>query len=197
MYIPRHFAVTDRLEIVSFLEANAFGQLISTVDGKPFCSHLPFLVSGDGSRLIAHVARQNPQHNEIGGQLVLATFAGPHDYVSPSWYSAPGVPTWNYQAVHVYGQCSTFSDPVRLGELVETLADRYESGFARPWQASYESRMLEAIVGIDIAVTEIQCKYKLGQNRPEQDQRQVAAKLREAGSTLLADAMDRSRSLRG
>ncbi len=31
MYIPRHFEVTDRDEIFAFVEANAFGQLISTV----------------------------------------------------------------------------------------------------------------------------------------------------------------------
>ena len=72
---------------------------------------MPFLVSANGTKVLAHVARQNPQHAEIEGQEVLITLTGPHDYLSPSWYSGPGVPTWNYQAVHIYGQCRVINDP--------------------------------------------------------------------------------------
>lgn len=47
MYIPRHFAVSDRDEMFAFIEANAFGQLISSVAGRPFSTHMPFLLSAD------------------------------------------------------------------------------------------------------------------------------------------------------
>ena len=45
MYIPQDFEVTDRKEILAFIEANAFGQLISTVEGRLFSSHILFVVS--------------------------------------------------------------------------------------------------------------------------------------------------------
>ena len=190
MYIPRHFEVTDKEEIFAFIEANAFGQIISNVEGRHFSTHLPFLVSRDRTKIYAHLAKQNPQHAGIEGQEALITFEGPHDYVSPSWYSGPSVPTWNYQAVHVYGQCRVFNDLDKLKQVVECLTDKFESGFETPWQPEYKATMLSAIVGIEIIISEVQGKYKLSQNRPAQDRRQVAQQLKSAGSDKLAGAME-------
>ncbi len=194
MYIPKHFAVTDSDEIFAFVEANAFGQLISTVNGSLYASHLPFLVTQDRSTIICHLAKQNPQHLELDGQEALITLQGAHDYISPSWYGGPGVPTWNYQAVHIYGQCRVFHDAGRLKEVVEALAHQYESAFEGPWQPDYGAAMLNAIVGIEVHITDVQCKYKLSQNRPAQDRAQVVEKLKSLGSNKLAQAMERSAS---
>ncbi len=60
MYIPKHFEITDKSEIFAFVEANAFGQLISNVDGRLYSTHLPFLLSKDGSKITGHLALQNP-----------------------------------------------------------------------------------------------------------------------------------------
>ena len=103
MYIPKHFEVTDEDEIFAFIEENAFGQLISHVKGRLFSTHLPFLLSENRKKIVGHLAGKNPQQSELEGQEVLVSLEGPHDYISPAWYSSPGVPTWNYQAVHVYG----------------------------------------------------------------------------------------------
>ena len=189
MYIPAQFAISDRAEIFAFIEANAFGQLISTVDNRLFVTHLPFLVSGDRTRLFGHVARQNPQHLDLDGQEILVTFEGPHDYISPSWYGSPGVPTWNYQAVHVYGKCAVFNEPGRLAELVGRLTEKYESAFEVPWRPEYKATMLGAIVGIEILIGEVQGKFKLSQNRPDNDRLAVIKALEENGSTKLAAAM--------
>ncbi len=190
MYIPKHFEITGRDEIFSFIEENAFGQLISNVSGRHFSTHLPFLVSGDRTKVFAHLAKQNPQYTEIEGQEALITFEGPHDYISPSWYSEPGVPTWNYQAVHIYGQCKVFNDPEKLKKIIDCLTNKYESTFQNPWQPAYKATMLSAIVGIEIIISEIQCKYKLSQNRPVQDQKQIVQKLKNVGSNKLADATE-------
>ncbi|MBN8514251.1 FMN-binding negative transcriptional regulator [Accumulibacter sp.] len=192
MYIPRHFAVSDRDEMFAFIEANAFGQLISSVAGRPFSTHMPFLLSADRTSCIGHLARQNPQHGEIGGQQVLISLQGPHDYVSPSWYRSPGVPTWNYQAVHIYGRCRVFTDRQKLKSLVDALTARYESAFAKPWRPDYKASMLDAIVGVEVTVSEIQGKYKLSQNRSEEDRLQVIDALEKLGSTDLAAAMRRN-----
>jgi len=102
------------------------------------------------------------------------------------------IPTWNYQAVHVYGQCKVFKDPDELRELVGSLTSKYESAFARPWQPEYNAIMLGAIVGIEVVISEIRCKYKLSQNRSAQDQQQVIQQLKGAGSNRLARAMERN-----
>lgn len=191
MYIPKTFEITDPSVIFSFVRANAFGQLISTVEGRLFSTHVPFLVSSDNSMLLGHIAQRNPQALEIDQQEVLVTFQGAHDYISPSWYSSPGVPTWNYQAVHVYGNCKTFDETDRLKELVETLTVVYEAASPCPWAPDYNPRLLRAIVGIELKITDVQCKFKLSQNRSEQDRVQVIAQLKRKGSSELAEAMER------
>lgn len=191
MYVPEHFSVTDEDEVFAFIEANAFGQLISTVEGRLFSSHLPFEVSEDRKRLVCHLARQNPQHRELAGQEVLVTLQGPHGYISPGWYAAPGVPTWNYQAVHVRGTARVFDDPERLGAAVRALAQKYEAALPAPWRAEFDAARLGGIVGVDITIADIRCKYKLSQNRSAEDRARVIAALRALGEERLADAMAR------
>jgi transcriptional regulator len=189
MYIPRHFSITEQEEIFSFLDANAFGQLISITDSRPTSSHLPFLLSADRRFLNCHLARQNSHWQTLEDQQVLVTFQGPHDYISPSWYKVPGVPTWNYQALHIYGRCRIFEEPGAIATLVEALSRRYESGLDQPWEPEYGDTMLKAIVGVEIEIEELQCKYKLSQNRPTRDHQPVIDKLDELGSDSLARAM--------
>ena len=193
MYLPEHFTVSEQDEIFAFIEANAFGQLISIDEQRPFASHLPFLIAEDRKTLRCHLARQNPQWRHLGEQRVLITFLGPHDYISPSWYQNPGVPTWNYQAVHIYGRCRVFEEVAALAELVDTLSERYESGFEKPWKPQYREAMLKAIIGVEITIDEIQCKYKLSQNRSVADQQGVVDQLQQNGSQALAEAMRKTR----
>jgi len=192
VYVPKHFEVTDQDEIFSFIEANAFGQLISHVDGRLFSTHIPFLLSKDKRKIIGHLARQNPQHSELDGQEVLVTLVGAHGYISPAWYSSPGVPTWNYQAVHIYGECSVFCDAEPIKNVVEALTTKYEAGFEKPWQPDYKYSMLGSIVGIEVTINRIQCKYKLSQNRSFQDRVQVADQLNALGSSKLSEEMVRN-----
>lgn len=189
MYIPKHFSVSDWDEMIAFIEKNSFGQLISTVEGKLFSSHLPFEISADGAILVCHLARQNPQHLELEGQEVLVTFQGPHGYISPSWYAVPGAPTWNYQVVQVRGTCALFEESDLLKKSVETMAKQNESGFESPWQPDYDPKKLAGIVGVNIAISGIQCKYKLNQNRSSQDRSRVIERLNALGNKPLADAM--------
>ena len=189
MYIPKHFSISDTEEIFAFLDVNAFGQLISLVDQRLTVTHLPFLVSDDRKFLNCHLARQNSHWQSLKQQQVLVTFLGPHDYISPSWYRAPGVPTWNYQALHIYGRCRVFEEPDAIAGIVEALSQRYESRFESPWQPHYRDAMLKAIIGVEIEIEELQCKYKLSQNRPAQDQQGVIDRLEELGSESLVQAM--------
>jgi transcriptional regulator len=183
VYIPSHFRESDAATLAELIEANSFGTLITLGDGRPFASHVPFLYDRAERTLHAHVARANPQWQQLGGtREVLAIFQGPHGYVSPTWYEDPGVPTWNYAAVHVYGTAVALVDAAATGRHVEALAARFESGNPNPWTPSYDPKRLGGIVGIEIRITEIQGKLKLSQNRSAADRAGVIARLEATGS---------------
>lgn len=192
MYIPQAFSVSDQDEVNRFIRAHSFGQLISNTKGRITSTSIPFLYSETELKLIGHLARQNPQCRDLDGQEVLITFQGPHEYVSPNWYASPGIPTWNYQEVHVYGRGKLFNDQSSLRTLVEALTEKYEAQSNARWEDKYPEAMLDVIVGIEVDISDIQCKYKLSQNRPAEDQSGVADALERRGAEGLADAMKRN-----
>lgn len=192
MYIPKHFEIDDENVIAEFINANAFGQLISLHEGSIVSTHMPFLFDAQRSVLTGHLAKANPQWQEIDKQKVLVSLQGDHAYVSPSWYASAGVPTWNYQAVHIEGIAESFSDSEKLKTVVDSLTLQNESHYPEPWRPDYAATMLRGIVGIEIAITAVQCKFKLSQNRSEQDQRNVRQQLIKGGHQALAGAMNKS-----
>ena len=198
MYIPSHFRESDERVLAEFIDAYAFGTLVTIEQRAPFASHLPFLYDRDVRTLHAHVARGNPQWQHVAAQPdVLVIFQGPHGYVSPTWYAEPGVPTWNYTAVHVYGRARVLDEAAAIARHVEKLAARFESGSAAPWVPDYDPRRLLGIVGIEVAIGEIQGKFKLSQNRSAEDRTRVAARLEAFGtdeSTALAKLVAGDRS---
>jgi transcriptional regulator len=185
MYIPTAFRQTDRSELHRFIETHAFGLLVSTHDGEPFATHLPFLLERDAGphgALLGHLARANPQWRGLDGREVLAVFSGPHAYVSPSWYEAENVvPTWNYVAVHAYG---TFRLVEEGDELTRTLAATvavYEGARPQPWSldtgTDFFRKMAKQVVGFRIEVHRLEGKWKLSQNHPRERQEKVARAL--------------------
>ncbi len=91
--------------------------------------------------------------------------------------------------MHIYGHCRVLDDDAAVAEIVEALSERYESGFEAPWQPQYREAMLKAIIGVEITIDEVQCKYKLSQNRPAADYQGVVDQLDQMGSKPLAKVM--------
>lgn len=176
MYIPSPFRQHDDTRTRRVVADYAFGLLVTTdADGVPLASHIPFLShdSDDGWVLEGHVARPNEQSGAIReGARALAVFQGPHAYISPTWYQTPGVPTWNYDAVHVYGRLREVTGEA-AGSIVERLAARFEGGGPAAWTPSYPDKMLQGIVCFVMTDLEVQSKSKMSQNRPEADRRGV------------------------
>lgn len=192
MYIPDHFKETNLERITALIENYPFGMLVTAPDGPPFVSHLPFLfdnTTGAHGKLLGHMARANPQwqHLATGGK-VLVVFQGPHAYVSPSWYSSPGVPTWNYAVVHLYGKPRLIEDEAELTALLERLTNTYESNKQNPWEPKLSdersAKLLGMIVGFEIEITDVQGKFKLSQNRPAEDRQQVIEELSKSSDQL-------------
>jgi len=165
------------------------------------CTHLPFFVDGD--RLIGHIARANT-HWQAAPCDALVICAGAEAYVSPNWYPSKhatgrAVPTWNYETIHVRGRLTTFDDPQPLEAIVDRLSEVHESGQARPWKMGeaprdYLDALMRGIVGVEIAITGVQAKRKLSQDKPEADHAGVVAGLSASDDQrdrAVADAMQR------
>jgi transcriptional regulator len=189
MYTPQPFKISSDDEAKAFLQANRFGQLISMVNGRLFSTHIPFQLDEKGNKLRCHLAKANPQWKEIEKQEVLITFQGPHDYISPSWYESAGVPTWNYQAVHIYGSARTIEEPTELKKLVEEITEAFESQRQDPWNIEFSEKLLDAIIGIEIDIKEVQCKYKLSQNRSKTERVRITEELSSKDSSALSSEM--------
>ncbi|WP_313803994.1 FMN-binding negative transcriptional regulator [Cytobacillus sp.] len=201
MYIPKYFKVTNNDEIWDFAQNHSFGTIISTEQGKPIATHLPLGVNkkGDDYYITGHMAYGNPQWRTFETcEDVLVMFQGPHAYVSSSWYSHENVPTWNYQAIHMYGKASILDKNELIKELTRML-EKYEQNREKPvlWDKlppELLETQLKGIVGFKIKVEEIQAAYKLSQNRNETDYMNIIEKLQNEGnpnSKQMAELMEK------
>jgi transcriptional regulator len=186
MYIPTFTAVTDPALLHDLMRRFSFATLVTTHEGRPTATHLPFLVNPeDGAlgTLVAHMARANPQWRGFAdGNEALVIFQGPHTYISPSWYEETvSVPTWNYAVAHAYGVPRLITDAGRVREALRSLVDTHEEGFEKPWAMDlpedYLQRQLRAIVAFEVPITRLEGKFKLSQNRSTEDQRRVRDQL--------------------
>jgi transcriptional regulator len=208
MYLPQPFAEARLPELHRLVQEHPLGLLVThTSDGSLDANHLPFLLDereGPFGTLLAHVARANPLWREAGdGAEVLVVFRGAQGYVSPNWY--PGkqethryVPTWNYEAVHAHGRLRVRDDPKFVRGLLAWLTRRHEAAEPRPWKmgdapADFLDEELSHVVGIEIAITRLEGKRKLSQNRERRDFDGAVSALRERGQEALAAAMLQAR----
>ncbi|WP_409291024.1 FMN-binding negative transcriptional regulator [Peribacillus sp. SCS-37] len=189
MYIPKYFKVTDAGEIQEFVQANSFGTLVTAEKGNPIATHLPlgFHTEGKDSYITGHLAYGNPQWRTLeAGERVLAIFQGPHAYISSSWYDPENVPTWNYQAVHIYGK-AVIMDCQELKQELISMLEKYEKHRKNPilWETLspglLESQM-KGIVGFKMKAEEIQAAYKMSQNRHKTDYENIIDQLRLEGN---------------
>ncbi|OGB33778.1 MAG: transcriptional regulator [Burkholderiales bacterium RIFCSPHIGHO2_02_FULL_66_10] len=206
MYIPTAFEEHRPGELQRVLREHPLGALITQGPNGMDANHIPFeLVESTGSHgtLRAHVARANPVWREVpaDGADVLVIFQASEAYISPNWYpSKPEhhrhVPTWNYQVVHAHGRLRVMDDERFVRGLVARLTREHEqrSLQEKPWKMGdsapeFIDDLLQAIVGIEIEVTRLVGKSKLGQNREERDRLRAAAGVEALGNAQAAEAM--------
>ena len=205
MYVPKHFSVEDREAVVRFLRSEPFGALVSNERGMPVATHVPFVVLKTEPQLVlgAHIARANPQWQDIDGTDLLAIFQGAHAHISAAWYERPQdtVPTWNYAAVHCSGR-ARLAGAEQTRAILQQLIDEHEG--TAGWrmetaEPEYLERMQQAIVGIEIAVERIDAQFKYSQNRTAEDRARVIEHLAASDSAtarqLAADMIEYGKRL--
>lgn len=183
MYLPRAFVDEDLTRLQGVIQHSRLATLVTWGALGLQASHVPLLLDpeqGANGTLYGHLAKANPQCAELAsGAEALLIFMGEDAYISPSFYPSKAehgkvVPTWNYVAVHAYGQPEVFTDPQRLLKVVEGLTERHETGRPQPWKvadapADYLDSMLRAIVGFALPIQRLEGKRKLSQNRNAED----------------------------
>jgi len=177
IYTPKSFNQTNVSQLHEFIEKFNFATLITHHIGENYVSHVPILLDrnrGQLGTLIWHVAKINPQADAFPTTKTLCIFHGPHAYISPTWYKMhPSVPTWNYTVVHAEGiakQTNAEQLEKDLSRLVEHHEKNIELNSPYLIPENYKNKLIEHIVGFHMEITSIQGKFKLGQNRCEEDQ---------------------------
>ncbi len=200
MYIPNLYKNENPEELKSFIRQNGFAILVNTLENNLWATHIPLILSED-NKLTGHISRGNKQWRGFSNEgEVLAIFNGPHAYVSSSWYDHENVPTWNYIAVHVYGNIRIIEGAELLDSLRQ-LTDKYEAHSQKPvsvdtMSEKFLTREMRGVVGFEIAITKMEAAYKLSQNRDAKNHAAIIEKLEERNdpnSTAIANEMKKAR----
>ena len=193
MYQPAHdrFRVEDAAGYLAQLAAVVPAALVTLSSHGLLASTLPMVfhpAEGTSGLLRGHLARGNPQWRDIAPDVeALVIFDGPESYITPGFYetkrlTGKDVPTWNYTTVQVRGPIVLHDEPDWLLAHLRALVDRQEASRPEPWSvddppAGYIGTQAKAIVGLELAITSIDAKRKLSQNRLGADFRGVVAGL--------------------
>jgi transcriptional regulator len=203
MYVPAHFEESRPQALHALMTAHPFGTLVTHGKNGLDANHIPFDFDpalGPMGILKGHVARANPVWQDVAnGDEVLVIFRAGDAYISPNWYPSKHeahrqVPTWNYMVVHAHGRITIRDDERFVRGVVARLTRTHEAVQPDPWKmsdapAEYLDTMLKAIVGLEIEITRLEGKSKLGQNKEVRDIRGAGRALLAKGSTLIGEAM--------
>jgi transcriptional regulator len=195
MYVQDHFRVEDVPQMHALMRARPLAALISAGSAGLYASHLPTVLKEDGPYGVieCHLARANPHCKDLAeGNEALMIFQGPEGYITPGWYPSKAqhgkvVPTWNFAVVHAYGRPEVMQDKDWLRRHVGELTAQHERGEATPWALSdapdsYIEVMLRGIVGFRFAITRLEGKWKMSQNREMRDREGVVKGLGQRGA---------------
>lgn len=206
MYIPRHNEETRVPVMQAFMTAHPFATLVTLGAHGLFASHIPMIFEDDGSQfgvLRAHISRANTQWRDFSPTVdALAIFTGEDHYIRPSWYSENGehakqVPTWNYAVVHAYAPLRIIEDAEWLLAHVMRLTEIHEASSPAPWKVSdapkeFIQPLLRGIIGLEMPIKKLEGKWKISQNRTEQERNGVIdglTKLNTHNSLAMRDLM--------
>ncbi|HEY6771565.1 MAG TPA: FMN-binding negative transcriptional regulator [Solirubrobacterales bacterium] len=198
---PKH-AVTDEAVVRRLIAENPWATIVSHSADQLVASHYPILLDDraapDELTVVTHVGRPDERIHDLGGSEVLVIVAGPHGYISPSWYSegTMRVPTWNFSVAHCYG-VPEILDPDENLRVLTRLVEHFEREVDEPAYLDPEigARIAPGTVGLRIPIARFVCKVKMSQDKDDRSQQRVLDALRSPGpyeNPRVADEMDRA-----
>ncbi len=198
MYLPDRFRNSNHEFSRRIIERHPLATVVAVQNGEAVINHIPMILI-EGGRLIGHMARANPMWKQLDGAAVTAVFHGANSYINPVWYPEDDVPTWNYAVVHLRGRCRLIENYDGLIECLRRLASHMNQSESRPWKfwlpedLRGEDVLPQKIVGFEIEIEEIRAKFKLSQNRAQDEIRGAIEGLKsdrnDEQSSAIADLM--------
>ena len=138
MYPPPHHQSHDIEKMITVIKNFPLGMLVTAKEGKPFVTHIPFIYNETSKKLVAHIDRNNPQMETLTENAeVTVVFKGPDTYISPSVYTTPQLPTWNYIIVHITGNIQLINESGSRSK--QTMID-YDGVFGRRGTKIYSEK---------------------------------------------------------
>lgn len=173
MYPPPHHQTKDIQKMIAVLKAYPFAMLVSAEGNTPFVTHIPIVYNEATGKLVAHIDTQNPQVDTlVNGAQVTVVFKGPDCYISPSVYSTPQLPTWNYVIVHITGIIQLINDPEAAKKTMVAMTqflEQPEHKFKLEMDDPRMDRLINYIQAFDIEITNWEGKFKLSQDKNAAD----------------------------
>jgi transcriptional regulator len=207
MYSSNYFKAKENEDVIAFMQAHPFITLCSVnAVGQPIATHIPVLIEWRNGVCIlsGHVQRKTDHHVAMKhSQQVLGIFAGPHAYISASWYTPQNtVSTWNYTAVHAKGVLH-WKEEQWLRDFLSKLTlhferDPHSPALMKHMDEQYLHQLMSAIEGFEIEVTSLEHVFKLSQNKAVDTQQNIAQNLslqNDANSKATADLMKKELGL--
>jgi len=201
MYNPPRFESQDIDQAFQLMYQYPFATFISIANSEPIISQIPLSVKKVGAEIVivGHLARANPHSKYLDNAQCNAVFLGPHAYITPKWYAANDVPTWNYSTVHVKAQCSILKSYDETVDCLKTLRDQAEELWPSGWDFFIPEdlegeRLTKSIVAFQLKLQDVQFKNKLSQNRSADDKIGILQGLRgrpDEGSRGVLAAMEK------
>ena len=175
VYPPPYHQTDDIEQMIALVKAYPFAMLVSAEGNTPFVTHIPIIYNDRTGKLVAHIDQQNPQVATLVNEAeVTVVFKGPDCYISPSVYSTPQLPTWNYMIVHITGTIQLIKDPeaakqtmVAMTEFLEQPEHKFKLAMDDPRM----ERLIQYIQAFEIKITHWEGKFKLSQDKNEEDYR--------------------------
>jgi transcriptional regulator len=195
LYLPEAFKITNENIIEEFIAKNPFAILTSENHGKIEVTHLPINRFKDG-KLYGHLSKANIHSNIDETKEVCFIFNGAHAYISPTYYETSfNVPTWNYSAVHIYGNVKYIDNDERIWELLNEITEIYEgqNGWKLPQEEKFKD-LTKFLSFFEINVTNIE-EFKFNQNKSKEDIEKVIQSLKDKKQIDAASFMEQTTSI--
>lgn len=185
MYIPDQFKSENSDDYRQLIRSNPLALLISQQTGILELAELPLVLEQQDEAsdyLSGHLARKNPVAESLHiGQKFSCVFRGPNAYISPTWLEPGAVPTWNYITLQLQLVVEDIIEAADLWLQLQDHALHYDQQLQPQWfdnfNAERRDRLLSAIVGVRFGILDIESRFKLSQNRSDDERQNIIKQL--------------------
>ncbi len=189
MYNYPHYKEEDKQKVIDFMRQHPFVMLLATdKNGRIEATQIPVLIEERDGKIFVqgHIAKKMTHERALAeNPNALVIFTGAHTYVSGTYYTGnlQQASTWNYISIHARGEVKWMSEE-GLIDFLKKFTLHFEKGnkasttIYENLPEEYLSKLVKAIIGFEMEVTELENVFKLSQNRDEKSYDNIVKELK-------------------